>query len=79
MTFGARFARRPRRPRPALRRDRPARRACSHEWGLPDDVAGLERFALTAVEGLAPYVAVVKPQSAFFERFGSAGSRCSSG
>ena len=43
------------------------------EWGLPDDVAGLERFALTAVEALAPHVAVVKPQSAFFERFGSRG------
>lgn len=44
-----------------------------HEWGLSDDVAGLERFALTAVEGLAPYVPVVKPQSAFYERFGSRG------
>jgi orotidine-5'-phosphate decarboxylase len=43
------------------------------EWGLPDDVSGLERFALTAVEGLAPYVSVVKPQSAFYERFGSRG------
>jgi orotidine-5'-phosphate decarboxylase len=43
------------------------------EWGLPDDVSGLERFALTAVEGLAPYVALVKPQSAFYERFGSRG------
>ncbi len=43
------------------------------EWGLDDSVAGLERFALTAVEGLAPYVSVVKPQSAFYERFGSAG------
>jgi orotidine-5'-phosphate decarboxylase len=43
------------------------------EWGLPDDVSGLERFALTAVEGLAPHVAVVKPQSAFYERFGSRG------
>jgi orotidine-5'-phosphate decarboxylase len=44
-----------------------------HDWGLPDDVAGLERFALTAVEGLAPVVSVVKPQSAFYERFGSRG------
>ena len=43
------------------------------DWGLEDNVAGLERFALGAVEGLAPHVAVVKPQSAFFERFGSAG------
>ena len=38
-----------------------------------DDVAGLERFALTAVEALAPHVSVVKPQSAFYERFGSRG------
>jgi orotidine-5'-phosphate decarboxylase len=43
------------------------------EWGLSDDVAGLERFALTAVEGLAPHVPVIKPQSAFYERFGSRG------
>jgi orotidine-5'-phosphate decarboxylase len=43
------------------------------EWGLTDDVAGLERFALAAVEGLAPEVALIKPQSAFFERHGSRG------
>ena len=43
------------------------------DWGLDDDVAGLERFALTAAEALAPRVAVVKPQSAFYERFGSRG------
>src|SRR5689334_9847540 len=42
-------------------------------WGLEDDLAGLERFALTAAEALGPEVAAVKPQSAFFERFGSAG------
>lgn len=43
------------------------------EWGLGNDVAGLERFALTAVDRLAPLVSVVKPQSAFYERFGSRG------
>jgi orotidine-5'-phosphate decarboxylase len=42
-------------------------------WGCPDSAAGLERFAMTAVEALGPTVAVVKPQSAFFERHGSAG------
>jgi orotidine-5'-phosphate decarboxylase len=42
-------------------------------WGLSDDVAGLERFSHTVVEALADRVAVVKPQSAFFERFGSRG------
>lgn len=44
-----------------------------HDWGLADDVAGLERFALTVVEAVAPYASVVKPQSAFYERFGSRG------
>ncbi|TWV31617.1 orotidine-5'-phosphate decarboxylase [Streptomyces misionensis] len=43
------------------------------EWGLADDVAGLERFSRTVVEALADRVAVLKPQSAFFERFGSRG------
>ncbi len=42
-------------------------------WGLPDDALGLERFAMTCVEALAGEVAVLKPQSAFFERHGSAG------
>jgi orotidine-5'-phosphate decarboxylase len=47
--------------------------ALLHEWGLDDDVASLERFALTVVEAVAPVVGVVKPQSAFYERFGSRG------
>ncbi|MEV7089207.1 orotidine-5'-phosphate decarboxylase [Streptomyces sp. NPDC093085] len=42
-------------------------------WGLGDDIAGLERFTRTTVEALAGRVAVLKPQSAFFERFGSRG------
>ncbi|GAB2586431.1 orotidine-5'-phosphate decarboxylase [Streptomyces capparidis] len=42
-------------------------------WGLPDDAAGLERFTRTVVEALADRVAVLKPQSAFYERFGSRG------
>ena len=42
-------------------------------WGLSDDVAGLERFSRTVVDALADRVAVLKPQSAFFERFGSRG------
>lgn len=43
------------------------------DWGLTDDADGLERFALGCAEALAGHVAVVKPQSAFFERHGSAG------
>lgn len=42
-------------------------------WGLPDDPRGLESFTLGVVDALADRVAIVKPQSAFFERFGSAG------
>jgi orotidine-5'-phosphate decarboxylase len=42
-------------------------------WGLPDTPAGLEEFAAIAVDALAGTVAVVKPQSAFFERHGAAG------
>ena len=47
--------------------------ALLHAWGLDDSVAGLERFALGATEALAAECAVVKPQSAFYERFGSRG------
>ncbi len=47
--------------------------ALLREWGLDDDVAGLERFALSVVDAVAPYCSVVKPQSAFYERFGSRG------
>jgi orotidine-5'-phosphate decarboxylase len=43
------------------------------DWGLNDDVPGLERFTMTVVETLAETTAVFKPQSAFFERFGSRG------
>ncbi|WP_326559444.1 orotidine-5'-phosphate decarboxylase [Micromonospora sp. NBC_01796] len=42
-------------------------------WGLPDDVTGLARFSETVAEALGDRVAVVKPQSAFYERFGSRG------
>lgn len=42
-------------------------------WGLPDDAAGLRRFALTVLEAVGGRVAAVKPQAAFFERHGSAG------
>ncbi len=43
------------------------------DWGLPDDADGLDRFGRTVVDALAGRVALVKPQSAFFERHGSAG------
>lgn len=43
------------------------------QWGLEDTPAGLETFVRTCVEAFAERVSVVKPQSAFFERMGSAG------
>ncbi len=43
------------------------------QWGLEDDIEGLDRFASTCVEAFAGQVAFVKPQSAFFERFGARG------
>ena len=72
MTFGARLH--------AAMRDRgplcvgiDPHAALLEAWGLPDNALGLERFARTVVEALAGQVAVLKPQSAFFERHGSAG------
>ncbi|MBM7772966.1 orotidine-5'-phosphate decarboxylase [Actinokineospora baliensis] len=43
------------------------------QWGLPRDASGLERFALTCVEAFAGDISVIKPQSAFFESYGSRG------
>ncbi|MGH3878530.1 MAG: orotidine-5'-phosphate decarboxylase [Actinophytocola sp.] len=42
-------------------------------WGLPVSAEGLGRFADICVEAFAGEIAVVKPQSAFFEAHGSAG------
>lgn len=42
-------------------------------WGLDDTVAGLRRFTEISFEALAPTVAMLKPQAAFYERFGSTG------
>lgn len=42
-------------------------------WGLPRTAAGVRDFSLRTVSELAGSVAAVKPQSAFFEQYGSAG------
>lgn len=42
-------------------------------WDLPDTAEGLASFTDGVVDALADRVGVFKPQSAFFERFGSAG------
>lgn len=43
------------------------------EWGLTHDGVGVREFGLRVVEAAAGRTAAVKPQVAFFERFGSAG------
>ena len=42
-------------------------------WSLTDSAAGLRDFSLRTVDAVGGRVAAVKPQSAFFERHGSAG------
>jgi orotidine-5'-phosphate decarboxylase len=44
-----------------------------HEWGLTADADGAREFGLRVVDAAAGRVAVVKPQVAFFERYGSQG------
>jgi orotidine-5'-phosphate decarboxylase len=48
-------------------------RALLLDWGVGDDLDGLRRFTDTVVEALAGSVAVLKPQMAFYERFGARG------
>ena len=43
------------------------------QWGLPTSAAGVRELGLRAVEATAGSAGVVKPQVAFFERWGSAG------
>lgn len=42
-------------------------------WGLPDSAEGVRSFGLRVVEAVGDRAAALKPQSAFFERHGSAG------
>lgn len=42
-------------------------------WGLNDDAAGARAFALRVIDASAGVIGAIKPQVAFFERFGSAG------
>jgi orotidine-5'-phosphate decarboxylase len=50
-------------------------RALIEGWGREDTVEGLEFFSLAVLEAVSDTVAVIKPQIAFFERFGSQGFR----
>lgn len=71
-SFGARLRAAHERFGPACVGIDPHRRLVE-DWGLAYDYAGVERFALTCVEAFGGRVASVKPQSAFFEVFGSRG------
>lgn len=43
------------------------------DWGLPASAAGVREFGLRVVEAARGRVGIVKPQVAFFERYGSGG------
>ena len=43
------------------------------QWGLPADATGLQQFSDICVEAFGDTVALVKPQVAFYEAYGSAG------
>lgn len=43
------------------------------KWGLADEAASLAAFGSAVLDAVQGLVAIVKPQSAFFERHGSAG------
>jgi orotidine-5'-phosphate decarboxylase len=45
------------------------------EWGLPASAEGARSFGLSVLDAAAGVAPVVKPQVAFFERYGSAGFR----
>jgi orotidine-5'-phosphate decarboxylase len=47
--------------------------ALLEEWGLSDDISGLETFANTALDSSVGRVGIIKPQVSFFERHGSKG------
>jgi orotidine-5'-phosphate decarboxylase len=47
--------------------------ATLHSWNRDDTVEGLEYFARLVLESVSDVAVAVKPQVAYFERFGSAG------
>jgi orotidine-5'-phosphate decarboxylase len=44
-----------------------------NQWGLDDSAAGVREFGLRVVDATHGNAGIIKPQVAFFERFGSAG------
>ena len=50
-------------------------RALLESWGRSDTVEGLEFFSLSVLDAVLGTASAIKPQVAFFERFGSEGYR----
>jgi orotidine-5'-phosphate decarboxylase len=73
-TFGARLHDRIRELGPLCAGIDPSRELLSR-WDRPDTTESLEFFAMTVLEAVTGVVAAIKPQVAFFERFGSSGFR----
>jgi orotidine-5'-phosphate decarboxylase len=73
-TFGARLHDRIRELGPLCVGVDPSRELLSR-WDRPDTAESLEFFAMTVLEAVTGVVAAIKPQVAFFERFGSSGFR----
>lgn len=71
-TFAARFAEQRRQHGPLVLGLDPSAEVLA-DWGLPAGGEGLQRFVDIALQAAAGRCGVVKPQSAFFERHGSAG------
>ena len=73
-TFGARLQERIRALGPLCVGIDPTRELLE-SWGRPDSVEGLEFCALAVLEAVLDTAAAIKPQVAFFERFGASGYR----
>jgi orotidine-5'-phosphate decarboxylase len=73
-TFGTRLQERIRALGPLCVGIDPTRRLLE-SWDRPDSVEGLEFCSLAVLEAVLDTAAAIKPQVAFFERFGSAGFR----
>jgi len=73
-TFGTRLQERVRALGPLCVGVDPSRQLLA-EWGRPDSIEGLEFCSLAVLEAVLDTAAALKPQVAYFERFGSAGFR----
>jgi len=73
-TFGVRLQERLREQGPLCVGVDPSRELLA-AWDRPDNVEGLEFFCLAVLEAIIGIAPAIKPQVAYFERFGSAGYR----